>query len=160
MEGYIADNYDYNEIERALKYDEICGAMTSTLFRQAPGPLVEVYIYNTWKGFVNSIALAKPLLSLIALIAYLVMGGIAIYLWAWMKKQKKDKVNADMIVQVETSLSFAFVTMVGIAINALVVGLMIFSQPRYMIYGMGLFYTAGSMLLYDLWKILKTETGK
>lgn len=145
VEGYIADHYDVNEVERALKYDEICGEMTKTLFRQKPGPLVEVYLYNTWKGFVNSIALAKPFLSLFALAAYLGMGVAAIYLNRWAKKQKRD--NA--------SLSFAFVTIVAIAVNALVVGLMIFSQPRYMIYGMGLFYTAGSMMLYDLWNIFR-----
>lgn len=174
VEGYIADNYDYNEIERALKYDEICGEITGTLFRQQPGPLFEVYLYNTWKGFVNSIALAKPILSWFALAAYLGMGVITIYLWIWIRKQRKillrgfetgisvqdERMITDRIAQIETSLSFAFVTMVGMAVNALVVGLMIFSQPRYMIYGMGLFYTAGSMMLYDVWKILKKETGK
>ena len=174
VEGYIADNYDYNEIERALKYDEICGEITGTLFRQQPGPLFEVYLYNTWKGFVNSIALAKPILSWFALAAYLGMGVITIYLWIWIRKQRKillrgfetgisvqdERMITDRIAQIETSLSFAFVTMVGMAVNALVVGLMIFSQPRYMIYGMGLFYTARSMMLYDVWKILKKETGK
>lgn len=174
VEGYIADNYDYNEIERALKYDEICGEITGALFRQQPGPLFEVYLYNTWKGFVNSIALAKPILSWFALAAYLGMGVITIYLWIWIRKQRKillrgfetgisvqdERMITDRIAQIETSLSFAFVTMVGMAVNALVVGLMIFSQPRYMIYGMGLFYTAGSMMLYDVWKILKKETGK
>ena len=174
VEGYIADNHDYNEIERALKYDEICGEMTKTLFRQKPGPLVEVYFYNTWKGFVNSIALAKPLLSLMALGLYLGMGVVAIYLCIWIRKQKKvllqdsavdrneqkERMISDKIVQIETSLTFTFVTMVGIAINALVVGLMIFSQPRYMIYGMGLFYTAGSMMLYDVWKIVKSNMDR
>ena len=37
----------------------------------------------------------------------------------------------------------------GVIINSLVVGAMIFCQPRYMIYNMGLFYTALSVLMYD-----------
>lgn len=35
-----------------------------------------------------------------------------------------------------------FIVMAGIAINSLVTGSMIFPQPRYMCYGMGLFYFA------------------
>ena len=39
-------------------------------------------------------------------------------------------------------LLLAFLTLSGIAINSVVTGSMIFPQPRYMCYGMGLFYLA------------------
>lgn len=55
-----------------------------------------------------------------------------------------------LIVQIDCSLCFTFIVLSGIVVNALVVGLIIFAQPRYMIYSMGLFYTAGCMLLYDM----------
>lgn len=88
VEGYIAEHYDISEVESAVKYDEICGEMVRTLWRQEKSALLEVYLYNTWKGFVNSIALANPVLSLYAAAAYLGMGILAWYLCILLKRQK------------------------------------------------------------------------
>ena len=49
------------------------------------------------------------------------------------------------------SLRFAEITFLAILINTGVVGLMIFPQPRYMIYNMGLFYTALAMMAFMLY---------
>lgn len=80
VEGYIAQNYDYSEAEAAMKYDEICKEMSRTLFRQSPMPLMKVYVYNTFKGFVNSVARANRFLSMYAAAAYLAMAAAAGYL--------------------------------------------------------------------------------
>lgn len=161
VEGYLAENFEYSETEAARKYDEICGEMTRTLFRQNKMPMLQVYVYNTEKGFVNSVAQASPVLWVYALAAYCFMGGAACCLIRQKRRMSQEMENktvtgawaekmGGMIVQIEASLCFSFVVMAGIAVNALVVGLFIFAQPRYMIYGMGLFYAAACMLLYDI----------
>ncbi len=162
IQGYISDHFQYSEAEAAMKYDEICEAMSGVLFRQDPQTLFKVYLYNTWRGLVNSIARSGHFFSLYAAAAYLFMGMAAWYLGRRKKglerlvaEQKGQtgetaKKEREMIGQIDASLCFAFIVMAGIVVNALVVGLFIFAQPRYMIYGMGLFYTAGSMLVYDL----------
>lgn len=66
------------------------------------------------------------------------------------KEEADTREYQKLIVQIDSSLCFTFIVLTGIAVNALVVGLTIFTQPRYMIYSMGLFYTAGCMLLYDM----------
>lgn len=145
VEEYLRQNFEYSETEMAMKYDEICGEMTRTLLRQKKMPMLQVYVYNTAKGMVNSVAQANRILSVYALLAYCFMGGAACYLI-----RRKKKMHEEMQRQIEASLCFAFVAMAGITVNALVVGLFIFAQPRYMIYGMGLFYAAACMMIYDI----------
>lgn len=153
VEGYIAENFELTQVEAALKYDEICGEMTKTLIRQSLMPMAQVYGYNIARGFVNSVARSNPLLSIYALAAYLAVGAASGYLI--IQKKKSEKITAQAKEQIERSLSFVFIVIVCIAVNSFAVGMTIFTQPRYMIYSMGLFYTAGCMLLYDIWKVRK-----
>lgn len=157
VEGYIAGHFNLTQVEAALQYDEICGAMSRTLLRQSMMPMLQVCAYNIWRGFVNSIARAKPLLSFYALAAYACMGATAWYLA--IQKKKTGGEHEQIKRQIEYSLSFTFIVIVSIAINSLVVGLTIFTQPRYMIYSMGFFYTAGCMLLYDSWHCYRLMRG-
>lgn len=166
IEGYIQENFHYSDVEAALKYDEICDGMVRTLLGQDKMPLVLVWVYNIWKGFVNSIARATSLLNLYAIAAYLLTGTMALYLIVQKKKLRKMEEQMrdvteyrNRIEQIEHSLIFAFIVMTGIVINSVVVGLTIFTQPRYMIYSMGLFYTAGCMLLYDIVSLLTASKG-
>mgnify|MGYP001096838870 CR=1 FL=1 len=139
IQGYIAENYEYTEIEAVLQYDRYCSDMVKTLLGQEKGDLARVYASNLWKGFVNSIARVNRYLNIYAAAAYLFYIGLYTY-GVWRKKgwKKRDK-----------SAVMAEIVLGGIAVNAVVVGAMIFCQPRYMIYSMGLFYTALSMLVYD-----------
>ena len=139
VQGYIAEHYEYTPVEAVLKYDEYCNEMVKTLLGQEKGDLVRVYLSNTWKGFVNSIARVNKYLNIYAAASYLLYLGL--YLYYVRKKgcwREKDKTAA-----------FTEIVFGGIAVNAMVVGAMIFCQPRYMIYSMGLFYTALSVLVYD-----------
>ncbi|MBF1029972.1 MAG: hypothetical protein HXK91_07215, partial [Lachnospiraceae bacterium] len=45
---------------------------------------------------------------------------------------------------------FAEVVFLAIAFNVGMVGAVIFPQPRYMIYSMGLFYTAGMLMVVNI----------
>ncbi|MDE7133167.1 MAG: hypothetical protein K2O65_15495 [Lachnospiraceae bacterium] len=160
VEGYLAEHFRCSEPEMAMKYDEICGEMSRTLMRQSTMPMLQVYIYNMFKGLVNSIAQANRLLSIYAVAAYLAAVAAAVYLIRKKKElERRIEANAqteaaqrdrELIGQIDCSLCFMFIVTTGIMVNALVVGLVIFAQPRYMIYGMGLFYTAGSMMGYDI----------
>ena len=139
VQGYIKEYDGYTGVEAALKYDEYCNAMVKTLLGQEKGDLVKVLASNTWKGFVNSIARVNRYLNWYAIAAYLLYLGLyARRIWKNKSWAKPDK-----------SASMAEVVLGGIAANSFVVGAMIFCQPRYMIYSMGLFYTALSMMLYD-----------
>ncbi len=150
-----------------MKYDEICNAMSNTLFRQEPLPLLRVYCYNTWQGLVNSVAKASHVLSLYAAGAYLILAAAVCFLIVQRRKLEGQAAEhtgssaqkyRDLAEQIDTSLCFTFVTMAGILINAVVVGLIIFAQPRYMIYGMGLFYTACSMIAWDLYTCCRVRS--
>ena len=139
VQGYIAEHYEYTPVEAVLKYDEYCNEMVKTLLGQEKGDLIRVYMSNTWKGFVNSIARVNKYLNIYAAASYLLYLGL--YLYYVRKKgcwREKDKTAA-----------FTEIVFGGIAVNAMVVGAMIFCQPRYMIYSMGLFYTALSVLVYE-----------
>ncbi len=59
------------------------------------------------------------------------------------------QLHRKMEIQKDKTAAFTEIVFGGIAVNAMVVGAMIFCQPRYMIYSMGLFYTALSVLVYD-----------
>lgn len=162
VEGYLSENFRYSEEEAAMKYDEICASMSRTLFRQETQPLLRVYLYNTWRGFVNSVAKANHLLSGYAAAVYLIMGIGVWYLIRQrrrlhlriLKPEEGTEASAgecrELMERIDRSLCFTFIVMAGIVINTLVVGLIIFTQPRYMIYGMGLFYTACCMLARDI----------
>lgn len=139
VQGYIAEHFAYGEIEAVLKYDEYCDAMAKTLLGQKKGDLIKVYAANTWKGFVNSIARVNRYLNLYAIAAYMSYIGLYIYhIWKKGCWARRDK-----------SAAMAEIVLGGIMVNSIVVGAMIFCQPRYMIYNMGLFYTAWSMMIYD-----------
>lgn len=150
VEGYIEENYSMTYVEAAQKYDEICGMMSRTLIRQSAMPMIKVYVYNILCGFVNSIARATPVLCIYSVIAYIGMGAAAGYL---IKRRRAGNMGE----QIQRSLSFTFIVILEITINSLVVGVTIFTQPRYMIYSMGFFYTAGCMLLYDVWQCARTK---
>lgn len=139
VQGYIAEHYSCSEIEAALAYDVYCSEMAGTLLGQEKGDLLKVYAANTLKGFINSIARVNRYLNVYAALAYALFTGLYILTVKRTGNWKKP----------EEAMTFAEVVIGGVIINSLVVGAMIFCQPRYMIYNMGLFYSALSALAYD-----------
>lgn len=139
VQGWVAENFAYPEVEAALAYDAYCSEMAGRLLGQEKGDLLKVYAANTLKGFVNSIARVNRYLNIYAALAYLLFIGLYILTVKRTKSWKKP----------EETMTFAEMVLGGVIINSLVVGGVIFSQPRYMIYNMGLFYSALSVLAYD-----------
>lgn len=145
VQEYIAEKFDYSEIDTALKFDEYCNAMAKTLLAQDKSDLLQVYIANTWKGFVNSIARVHSYLNIYAVLAYTLFLSLYFY-YLYKAAAGKSRKWAEP----DGTLTLAEIVIGGVIVNSIVVGAMIFAQPRYMIYNMGLFYSALSVLLYDL----------
>lgn len=140
IQEYIADKYNYTDVDAALKYDDYCNDIAKILFGQDKTDLIRVYASNTWKGFVNSIARVHPILNKYAIFAYI------LYILSYIKVARLHKKEKNM----NATLTFAEIILGAVIVNSMVVGIMIFAQPRYMIYNMGLFYSALSILLYDV----------
>lgn len=136
----IAANHP--EVAAALEFDAYCKEMTGVLMGQEKGNLMQVLGANIIKGFVNSIARVNRYLNIYALGAYV----LYLLLYVWVVWKKKNWIRQ------EETITFAEIVLGGVIGNVLVVGVTIFCQPRYMIYNMGLFYSALSVLLYDFAK--------
>ncbi len=139
VQGYIRENQSVSPVDDTLLYDAYCGSMMKTLLGQDKGRLFCIVAWNTWKGFVNSIARVHPVLNVYAVIMYLLY--LVLYVWAVRRRGCWNRPD-------ETA-SLAEIVGIGLAFNCGVVGITIFTQPRYMIYSMGLFYCALTVLLYD-----------
>lgn len=143
IQGYLREQGQLTEVEEAQQYDALCEEMTASLLKQEKKDLFIVLGGNTLKGFVNSVARMHPLLNPAALFVYVLYLVLYLVLLLTGKKwQLPDRI-----------LTFAEIVLGGIVINCLVVGVMIFCQPRYMIYSMGLFYSALLVMGYELVRI-------
>lgn len=139
IQEYIRGHGDENPVQEALRLDAYCRDMTRTLLGQKKGKIIRVVSANIWKGFVNSVARVNRFLNLYALLAYLLYIGLYV---AGVRRRRCWN-------RPDETASFAELVFIGLGINCGVVGVTIFTQPRYMIYSMGLFYCALAVLLYD-----------
>lgn len=146
VQGYIAEHFEYSEIDAVIQYDIYCNAMAKTLLSQDKGDLLQVFLANTWKGFVNSIARVNTYLNFYAVLAY--AAYLLLYMYYYLGDRPKGR--RKRWKSPDSTLTMAEIVIGGVIVNSVVVGAMIFTQPRYMIYNMGLFYTALSLLVYDL----------
>lgn len=145
VQGYIAEHFEYSEIDAVIQYDIYCNAMAKTLLSQDKGDLLQVFLANTWKGFVNSVARVNTYLNYYAVLVY----GMYLILYVYhLRGCSKGRLKRWRVP--DSTLTMAEIVIGGVIVNSIVVGAMIFTQPRYMIYNMGLFYTALSLLIYDL----------
>ena len=92
------------------------------------------------KALVISVANNRPAIlvkvSIFIYLFYLILFSVRLIM-------KKDEKSRELCL-------FALIVFMGILINSVVTGSMIFPQPRYMCYGMGLFYlTIGCGILYQ-----------
>ena len=139
IQDYITDELGITDpVLKPLMFDEICGKMSHALLGRNMGRIFKVFIYNSAKGFINSILRMNSVLNWAALALYV------LYIMFMIKIRKKMLAYGDKGRRV---LLFAEIVLCGIIINSFVVGAMIFTQPRYMIYSMGAFYTALFMMI-------------
>lgn len=118
-----------------LAYDTVSGELVKLLLHQNPRPFLRLYAYNIGKGFVCTNGRMMPALIPFCLFLY----GLYFLFYLWIRKKKEREIAL-----------FAEVVFLSIAFNVGMVGAVIFPQPRYMIYSMGLFYTAGMLMVVNI----------
>ena len=143
---YVSEHFsDLEQVDAQLKEDEIEGILFKTLLKKdfervrkgEGGPVIYVFTANVLKAFVISVANISPRI-LIQISAFIYIFYLTAFGFLFMSNvfgsggQSKSMKSEFMIL--------TFLTITGIVINSVVTGSMIFPQPRYMCYGMGLFY--------------------
>ena len=118
-----------------LAYDTVSGELVKLLLHQNPRPFLRLYAYNIVKGLVCTNGRMMPALIPLCLFLY----GLYFLFYLWIRKKKEREIAL-----------FADVVFWAIAFNVGMVGAVIFPQPRYMIYSMGLFYTAGMLMVVNI----------
>ena len=139
-EQYVAQHWpELDEVHARIKQNEVEGFLFKKLLSNAVSKIVKgkdrgvmyVLTANILKAFVISNANISPkFLIWVSGVIYVLY--LAVFIALSLKKT--------FVKPVITRLMF--IVLVGIAINCVVTGSMIFPQPRYMCYGMGLFYLA------------------
>lgn len=137
-EQYVAEHWpELDEVHARIKQDEVEGFLFKKLLNNALSKIVKgedrgvVYVLtaNILKAFVISNANISPRF-LIPVSGVIYVLYLAVFIALFLKKTSVKPVAARLM----------FTVLAGIAINCVVTGSMIFPQPRYMCYGMGLFY--------------------
>ena len=118
-----------------LAYDTVSGELVKLLLHQNPRPFLRLYAYNIVKGLVCTNGRMMPALIPFCLFLY----GLYFLFYLWIRKKKEREIAL-----------FAEVVFLAIVFNVGMVGAVIFPQPRYMIYSMGLFYTAGMLMVVNI----------
>ena len=138
---YVAEHYPEldrthaqikeNEIENLL-FGKLLGHALSNIVKGQDRGAVYVLTANILKAFVISNANISPAVLIKAsLVIYVIY--LAAFIALFLRKKTSQRTLAARMM---------FIVLSGIAINCVVTGSMIFPQPRYMCYGMGLFYLA------------------
>ena len=136
---YIEKLYpDYDSVQVALLENELEKDLAKYLMGQDKKDLIRVYIPNLVRAFVYSNSSLSPrVLVMVSFIMYGVFAAMVICVlrqfFAGNRKQRAYYLKRPLL--------FSLITIMGIAVNAGVVALLIFPQGRYMAYSMGLFYT-------------------
>ena len=145
-------------MEFAIATDQVCQSLEHVLIRQNPSRLLYLWINNVRKGFVNTVLRVSTVLnwaSLVLWISYLA----ALFLLIRRGKHKsgdscraaeKNSCNAAEEKRCVDTILLASLVLLGTLVNCMVVGAIIFPQTRYMIYNMGLFYTALILMMGEL----------
>ena len=134
-----------NEVEAELFKKLLLNAFTK-IGSGDDGGLVYVFTANLLKALVISNANISPrVLVNVSFIIYIIFFVVFILLLlrtkALYRTDEKGR-DRDRTMLRRRFLVMSFVVMSGLLINCVVTGSMIFPQPRYMCYSMGLFYLA------------------
>lgn len=128
-----------NEVEAVLAKELLLKDIKG-IFTGKSSEFLYVLVANVAKALVISVANNRPAIlvkvSIFIYLFYLILFSVRLIM-------KKDEKSRELCL-------FALIVFMGILINSVVTGSMIFPQPRYMCYGMGLFYlTIGCGILYQ-----------
>ena len=127
-------------VERELTFGELNDYMFGSVVKDNVFKMLHVFVANVIKGACNTVAKDSDMLIPAIVFLYMVFVGMGAYL---SKKQK-------LIPEVW----FGILTAVCIIINVVAVSAMIFSQSRYMIYNMPLFYCSLYVMARKIYEII------
>ncbi len=155
---YVAEHFPgLSEVEAQLKENQVEGELFDSLLRHHISNVISgedkyaayVFAGNVLKAFVISNANVNPrILITISIVIYLIFIALFIFSAARLKAMsiKNDRTKNSSQEYLQRALLFGFIVATGLAINCVVTGSMIFPQPRYMCYSMGLFYMSLCLL--------------
>lgn len=136
---FLEEKGIHETVDLELAFGKLNNYIISCLFKNNSKKFFTVYLANMVAGFSNTVA--KNSVNLYAVIAllYVSFGGL---LFVQMKREGKEKKESLL----------GLIVAVCILSNVLISSLMIFSQSRYMIYNMPLFYCAYYLLIRKITK--------
>lgn len=126
IQEYVQDHYDGSEIYLEQKSDEITDQIIKGLFPKVWTKVFSCFIDNFIHGLITTVAKINPILNIYSFIIYLLYWGLLIL------HIRKQGLTPLVIL--------AIFTMFSIVINVSVVSMVIFTQTRYTIYNMPIFY--------------------
>lgn len=158
IERHMREAYpDLDRPHMQIAIDEEQNVIQSTLIHQDKSRLVAVWISNFIEGFVNTVLRKTRPLAYVALVLYALYDGLLLYLMCRQyRAARKGTPPGD--ADESPAILFASLIMFAITVNVIVVGSMIFTQTRYMIYNMALFYLALLVMIGSLQIISRKET--
>ena len=121
-------------LENRLLFDETTDRINAVLLHQDLRDTAAVAGRNILEGFADSVAKFSPKLMWYAAGVYILYLILYAVLWG------KTRVYPERVCGSYGAILAAEITLGGILINIMTVGVTIFAQPRYMTYGMGMFY--------------------
>ena len=143
LEGDLA-NLKENQIEKEL-FSTLLSARIKRAIKGEDWELVYCFLVNVRKAFVISNANISPAILIKAsAFIYLIFGVLFVsyMISTSLLSKKNDDGSMKVIAMRKRMIVMVLVIFIGLAINCVVTGAVIFPQPRYMCYSMGLFYLA------------------
>ena len=128
-------------VQRRLIYDQYTDRINAVLIHQPMDEMAEVVFRNVLEGFADTAARYSPVLVPAIIAVYVIYFVLFIAVLTAKKVRSSSRDGA---------LLAAEITMGLILINIAIVGVTIFSQPRYMTYGMGNLYAAILIMFFVL----------
>ena len=148
IDSYVEEHYpDLDYTHHQIIENKIEGVMFKTLLKNGfnrirtgtDRGIAYVFWGNVVKAFVMSDANISP--RVLIPISFVIYGiFLVLMIWTGIKCLDRKGTPPGVITFRHTVLVMGLVVFMGIAVNSFVTGSLIFPQPRYMCYSMGLFY--------------------
>ncbi len=146
---YVAEHYpELDRTHAQIKENEIEAKLFGALLKNGFSKIFSgndrgiryVFFANILKAFVISNANISP--RALVVISFVIYAVYLLLFVLLMIRTSRQKLSKGSVVQDyrHAVILMGFIVLVGIAVNSVVTGSMIFPQPRYMCYSMGLFY--------------------
>ena len=146
LDDRVPDMQYAQEIETdSIRIDMVKREIIKALLPHEIPRILKVMFNNFLAGLVNTVAQRTHLLCIYSIFIYIVyIALLSCLIKREFKKKYTDTQNAILI--------FSILVFVSIILNVTLVAAVIFCQTRYVIYNMALFYIAGILMLYEIFK--------